>query len=161
MTIPTSTFLAADRPIRVYVVDDEPLIHGVWRRILARKEFEVAAFHGARAALGALASDPNVDVVVTDLSMPEMDGMELLKSIKAERPEVEVIMVTAYAGLEAAIAAVKAGAYHFVAKPFDTEGPPLLIRQAAERKRLILHTRALEAELRARGTGGTTPLVGG
>jgi len=85
-------FLAADRPIRVYVVDDEPMIHGVWRRMLARKEFEVAAFHGARAALGALSSDPNVDVVVTDLSMPEMDGMELLKSIKAERPEVEVII---------------------------------------------------------------------
>src|SRR5215471_12435889 len=154
-----SSYLASERPIRVYVVDDEPLIHGVWRRILARREFEVAAFHGGRAALGALAADPNVDV--TDLSMPDMDGMELLKSIKAERPEVEVIMVTAYAGLDAAIAAVKAGAYHFVAKPFDAEAPPLLIRQAAERKRLILHTRALEAELRARGAGGSTPLVGG
>ncbi len=147
--------------IRVYVVDDEPLIHGVWRRILARREFEVATFHSARAALAALAGDPNVDVIVTDLAMPEMDGMDLLKAVKADRPEIEVIMVTAHAGLDMAIAAVKAGAYHFVAKPFDTEGPPLLIRQAAERKRLILHARSLEAQLRARDTGGQTALIGG
>ena len=151
---------AGERPIRVYVVDDEPMIHGVWRRILGRREFEVSTFHGGRPALAALEGDPGVDVVVTDLAMPEMDGFELLRRIKSVRPEVEVIMVTAHSGIENAVAAVKAGAYHFVAKPFDTEAPVLLIRQAAERKRLILHARVLEQKLAARDAGDAVALIG-
>jgi two-component system response regulator HydG len=149
-----------EAPIRVYVVDDEPLIHGVWRRILARQRFDVVSFQSARAALAALAGDPAVDVLVTDLAMPEMDGMELLRRVKAERPEIEVVMVTAHAGLETAIAAVKAGAYHFIAKPFDAEAPALLVKQAAERKRLIGHARTLEHELRTRDAAGSAALVG-
>jgi len=150
---PPLSAAAIERPIKVYIVDDEPLIHGVWRRILARREFEVLSFHGGRAALAAIAGDPDVDVMVTDLAMPEMDGMELLGRLKAERPEIEIIMVTAHAGLDTAVAAVKAGAYHFLAKPFDTEAPPLLVRQAAERKRLIQHARELEERLRERDPG--------
>src|SRR5215468_7179214 len=141
----------ADDTIRVYIVDDEPLIHGVWRRILARREFDVVSFQAAGPALEALGTDPDVDVLITDLAMPEMDGMTLLARMKAERPEVEVIMVTAHAGLDAGVAAVRAGAYHFLAKPFDAEAPPILIRQAAERKRLILHVRRLEEKLRHGG----------
>lgn len=123
------------RPVRVYIVDDEPLIHNVWRRLLRGGDFELRAFVGARDALGALGTDADVDVVVTDLAMPEMDGLELLRAVKALRPEIEVVVMTAHVGLEKAIAAVKQGAYHFLAKPFDVEQPALIVRQAAERKR--------------------------
>ena len=123
------------RPVRVYIVDDEPLIHNVWRRLLRGSDFEVRAFVAARDALGALGSDADVDVVVTDLAMPEMDGLELLRAVKTLRPEIEVVVMTAHVGLEKAIAAVKQGAYHFLAKPIDVEQPALIVRQAADRKR--------------------------
>jgi two-component system, NtrC family, response regulator HydG len=149
------------RPIRVYTVDDEPMIHSIWRRILPRDEFEVVSFPSAQAALEALRTDPAVDVMATDLSMPGTDGMELLRLVKSERPEVEVIMVTGYAELATAVTAVKAGAYHFIAKPFEGQAPELVVKQAAERKRLIVRTRELEHELREQeAAGATRGLVG-
>ena len=136
---------------RVYVVDDEPLALGAWRRILRRPEFDVATFAAAEPALAALAGDAEVDVVVTDLAMPAMNGMELLAELRRRRPEIEVILITAHGGIDTAIQAVKGGAYHFLTKPFpDLETPVLLVRQAAEHKRLLGRARRLEAELEKR-----------
>jgi DNA-binding NtrC family response regulator len=146
---------------RVYIVDDDPLIHGVLRRILGRFEFDVVCFHSARTALAALESDPEVDVVLTDLSMPELDGFELLHRLRSMRPEIEVVMITGNAGIETAVTAVKAGAYHFISKPFDVETPVLIVRQALEHKRLLGHARALEQRLRERTAGGEGALLVG
>src|SRR3990172_2294081 len=92
---------------RVYVVDDEPLALGAWRRILRRPEFDVATFAAAEPALAALAGDAEVDVVVTDLAMPGMNGMELLAELRRRRPEIEVILITAHGGIDTAIQAGK------------------------------------------------------
>ncbi|MBI4508805.1 MAG: sigma-54-dependent Fis family transcriptional regulator [Deltaproteobacteria bacterium] len=144
------------------MVDDEPLARNAWKRILSGADFDVCTFGSAPEALASMTTDPEVDVVVTDLAMPEMTGLQLLGRIKAERPEIEVVIVTAHADLETAVSAVKGGAYHFLAKPFpDLESPCLVIRQAAERKRLICQARALEWVLREReATTSETSLLG-
>jgi two-component system response regulator HydG len=97
------------------------------------------------------AKDPSIDVAVLDINMPHLSGMDLLKAIKAERPDVEVIMMTAYATVETAVEAVKAGAYDYLTKPFENiDDLSLTVGKAAERKALKDRTRALEEALTAR-----------
>ncbi|ADO73830.1 sigma-54-dependent transcriptional regulator [Stigmatella aurantiaca] len=135
---------------KILVVDDDPVVLKAVTSILQREGYPIVAIDDAVEGLTA-AKDPSIDVAVLDINMPHLSGMDLLKAIKAERPDVEVIMMTAYATVETAVEAVKAGAYDYLTKPFeDIDDLSLTVGKAAERKALKDRTRALEEALTAR-----------
>jgi two-component system response regulator HydG len=140
----------AIEPARVLVVDDEPGL----RRGLARKlqlgGFIVDMAENGEAALASLERNPP-DVALIDLRMPKMGGEELLAKAKAKYPDVEFIVMTAYADIESALSAVKAGAYHFLTKPFPSHDTvTVAVAKAAEHKRLVARARKLQEQLEAK-----------
>ena len=148
------------KPVRVLVVDDEPALLKALEALLRRKGHEVTALESPIAATQKLAQE-DFDVALLDVKMPQLSGLELLNAVKHRRPEVEVIMMTGHATVETALAAVKAGAYDYLTKPFeDVELVARSVAKAAERKALFDRNRELETQLRERT--GTLPdgLVG-
>ncbi|WP_437768292.1 sigma-54 dependent transcriptional regulator [Sorangium sp. So ce281] len=133
---------AADRA-RILLVDDEPALRRGLARALVR-DFDVLTAEDGPAALGLLATT-RVEAVLLDLAMPRMSGAEVLDRIRATYPDVEVVVMAGHADLDAAIAAVRAGAYGFVTKPVDAEAAvSIAIERAIERRRLAGRARALE-----------------
>lgn len=116
----------ADSP-RILVADDEPNLRRVLAAILSREGYEVTQAADGAEALELLNAE--VDVVITDLKMPRVDGMEVLKTVSSNHPAVPVIMITAFGSIDNAVAAVKAGAFDFIEKPFEQEQ----IRQIVEK----------------------------
>ena len=115
---------------RVLVVDDEQNLRKVLAATLVREGYEVQVASDGEEALAALDRD-GADVVVTDLVMPKMDGLTLLRRVVAEHPDVPVIVVTAHGRIDRAVEAMKAGAFDFVAKPFETVELKAIIAKAA------------------------------
>ncbi len=132
---------------RVLVVDDEAGILESLERIFAREGYEVLLAAGGEEAL-ELIRQQDVDVLLTDLMMPGLDGAALLKAAKTIQPDVEVIVMTAYGTVEAAVAAMKQGAYDFVTKPLKRAAIVRTVSKAIEKRRLVAENRALRAELR-------------
>jgi two-component system, NtrC family, response regulator HydG len=147
--------------VRVLVVDDEPTLRRTIARALAARGFEVVQCEDGTSALGQLKTmDP--DVMLIDLMMPGVSGLEVLREVKALRPDVECVMMTAYSRVEDAVTAVRTGAYDFLTKPFPSfEAVAISVSKAAERRRLIARARRLEEELGAAvGAGGLGEIVG-
>ncbi len=139
------------RAAKVLVVDDDKIVLRAVTEILQREGYHVVAIDDAVEGLAA-ARDPSVDVAVLDIRMPHLSGMDLLRAIKQARPEVEVIMMTAFATVETAVEAVKAGAYDYLTKPFSNiDEVSLTVAKAAERKALKDRTRVLEEQLTRQG----------
>ena len=135
---------------RVLVVDDDKIVLRAVQEILLRDGYQVVTMDDAVEAL-AVIKDLNVDVAVLDIKMPHLSGMELLRSIKQVRPDMEVLMMTAHATIKTAVEAVKMGAYDYLTKPFEDIDVLLMsIRRAAEKKALYDRTCALEKALNAR-----------
>jgi two-component system response regulator AtoC len=139
---------------RVLIVDDEPSLRHVLQAILAREGYEVETAEGGEAALERLKARP-ADLVITDLKMPGMDGMGLLAALRAEVQPTTVIVMTAYGSTETAVAAMQAGAYDYISKPFRPEEILLTLRKAEERERLRQENQNLRTQLRRElGLGG-------
>jgi nitrogen regulation protein NR(I) len=115
---------------RVLVVDDEQSLRKVLAATLQREGYEVSVCVDGEEAIAALERD-GADVVVTDLVMPRMDGLTLLRKVVARHPDVPVIVVTAHGRVDSAVEAMKAGAFDFLAKPFDHEELKAIIAKAA------------------------------
>jgi two-component system, NtrC family, response regulator HydG len=148
------------RPARVLVVDDEPTLLRALETLLRKKGYGVTALESPIAATQTLAQE-DFDVALLDIKMPQLSGLELLGAVKHRRPEVEVIMMTGHATVETALAAVRAGAYDYLTKPFeDVELVARAVAKAAERKRLFDRNRELEMQLRDREGTGPEGLVG-
>lgn len=107
-------------PGRVLVVDDEPLKRITLQIELSEQGYEVYEAADAQSARKLFESKP-VDVVVSDVRMPGMNGLDLLAYVKRTRPDVEVILMTAYATVDTAVQAIKRGAYDYITKPFTTQ----------------------------------------
>ena len=146
----------------ILVADDEKGILDSLDRIFRKEGLRVMTVSNGKEALNVLRSN-HVDVVVTDLVMPEMSGDELLRAAKTVAPEVEVILMTAYGTVENAVAAMKEGAYDFVTKPLKRAQMVRSVTKALEKRSLVLENRALRAELEAaRGYGsiiGSSPAL--
>ena len=127
-------------PGRVLVVDDEKSMVALLSTGLGKRGYSVIAKNSADEALAALRDD-EVDVVVTDLNMPGMNGLELCRRIADNRPDVPVIVLTAFGSFETAVEAIRAGAYDFVTKPVQLEPLALSVERAVQH-------RALRAEVR-------------
>ncbi len=134
---------------RILVVDDEPSIRESLAAYLELQDYEVVIAADAEAAALELSKQP-VDLVLTDISMAGMSGLELLNWIKARAPETEVLMITGSLELEFAIQAMRGGAYDFFTKPLNFERIGFTIRRAEEKKRLAARAQLYEVLKRQR-----------
>ena len=126
-------------------------------RALTRRGFEAFGVRGADEALGWLGSS-DADVVLTDLNMPGMNGLELCERIALNRPDVPVVVITAFGSMETAIAAIRAGAYDFVTKPFELDALGLVLERAVTHHRLRDEVRRLREVVEERT--GSDAVVG-
>ena len=134
---------------RILVVDDEAHIRNVLTIMLEDEGYEVLeASNGLEAV--ALADDHIFDVVLCDIRMPEMDGVEVLRRIKQVHEDTTVIMMTAYSSVETALDTMKAGAFDYVAKPFNEKEIMILVEKALDQKRLIEDNRLFRREIASR-----------
>ncbi len=134
--------------ITVLVVDDEPSNLTSLEKTFVREGMRVLTADGARAAL-ELVRKHRVQVVLTDLMMPGVNGVELLRALKEISPETEIVLMTAYGTVETAVQAMRDGAYDFVEKPLKRMTIVKSVRKAAERQRLVAENRSLREELRS------------
>jgi DNA-binding NtrC family response regulator len=132
---------------RILVVDDEAVIREGMCRILAGGEFEVETFANGYLAIEKL-QEETFDLLITDLKMPGMGGMEVLKSIKILQPEMPVIIITGYSSVDTAVEAMKNGAVDYIAKPFTPDEINEKVRKALEQKAVLLDDIYLRKELR-------------
>jgi two-component system response regulator AtoC len=132
---------------RVLVVDDEENLRLVLRTLLKRHGYEVETAESGEDALGMVDSF-GPDVVLTDVRMPKMGGLDLLTTLKAKGNEATVIVMSAYGNMDLALEAMKAGAYDYVQKPFKPDEVVLALRKAEERELLRRENRALRDEIR-------------
>ena len=135
------------------MVDDEAEMTAMLRNYLTREGYEVATAPSAETALTYL-EDHDIDLVLTDLRMGRMDGLELVQEIRTTRPETQVILMTAFGGIETAIEAIKAGAFHFVAKPVKLPEVGVLLQKALTERELRRENRQLRAAMEERYSFG-------
>ena len=132
---------------RILVVDDEENIRIVLRTLLRRHGYEVEVCESAEVALAQVdAFDP--DVILTDVRMPKVSGLDLLSTLKAKGSPATVIVMSAFGNVELALEAIKAGAYDYIHKPFKPDEVVLTLRKAEEREALRRENRALKEEIR-------------
>lgn len=131
---------------RILVVDDETNIRTALAKILAKAGYAVEAAESGDAALGLL-QDAAFDLVVSDLKMVGVSGMEVLQAVKRLHPDSEVILLTAYGTVESAVAAMKTGAYDYVTKPVDPERLTHLVAKALEYKALRQEVQQLREQV--------------
>jgi signal transduction histidine kinase/DNA-binding response OmpR family regulator len=131
--------------LHILVVDDERDIRDGSERILARKGYKVTKASNGEEALRCVEQTP-FSIVLLDLKMPGMDGLEVLRLIRESHPDTLIIVITGYATIETAIEAMKRGAYDFMPKPFKPDQLRIVVDRAVERMRLTEEARRLEAE---------------
>lgn len=141
--------------VKVMLVDDEvPFVETMAKRLTKRDLSVLQAFSGPEA-LEKLTQDRDVDIVILDVKMPGMDGIQALKEIKKTHPLVEVIMLTGHATVESAIEGMKMGAYDYLMKPCDMDRLMAKVAEAAAKKAAheekILEARMREITLRRGG----------
>jgi DNA-binding NtrC family response regulator len=131
----------------VLIIDDEPGIRNSLERTLRREKVKV--FQAASGEEGLEVADrENVEIVFLDVRLPGVSGIEVLRELKQRKPEIEVVIMTAYGTIDLAVQSMKEGAADFLTKPFEhNEIITLSLHKARERRKLLDHTRQLEAEL--------------
>ena len=125
-----------NKKCRILIVDDEPLIRESLYEILRIEGYSVQMAPTAEAALEILQKGP-VDIVLTDMRLPKMNGIELLAQVKKDHPETEVILITGYGSVGTAVEAMKAGAYDYITKPINDSEIKLIIDKIVEKKRIL------------------------
>jgi two-component system response regulator PilR (NtrC family) len=135
-----------DKAARILVVDDERSMRELLAIVLGREGYEVVAAENGRQALDELERRP-VDLLISDIHMPDMTGLDVLRTAKGMNPDLAGIMVTAFASTETAIEALRMGAYDYIHKPFNVDELKIVVTGALERRRLkrenVLLKRAL------------------
>src|SRR3989442_3481194 len=141
------------KPRNILVIDDEEQMLDSLRLNLQQTGYSVSTAASGEAGL-ALFEGGGFDLVLCDLQLPDVPGMQVLKKLKEMHPATEVIIISAYGSIENAVEATKAGAFHFVEKPFEFDELQLLIDRALERQELIEGSERLRRTLRERTTYG-------
>lgn len=131
---------------RILVVDDEQHLCGALKLLLELEGYEVMTANDGLSALD-IVGNQKIDLVITDVRMPRMDGMQLLKKVHQTNPLIPVIVMTAYANLKDGIQAMKDGAYHYLMKPFENDEVKLQVKKSLEELRLRSELAYLRDEL--------------
>jgi two-component system nitrogen regulation response regulator GlnG len=121
---------ASNQPLNVWIIDDDESIRWVIEKSLNRAGMKVQSFPGAAELFDAL-DDHVPDVLITDIRMPGVNGLELMERVHGKHPALPVIVVTAHSDLDAAVAAYRGGAFEYLPKPFDVDNVATLVRRAA------------------------------
>jgi two-component system response regulator PilR (NtrC family) len=143
----------------VLIIDDEEIIREALEALLVVEGHSVATAPTAGQGL-ALVGDRSIDVVLLDLMLPDKNGLEVLDEIRRLDEELPVIMITAFGTIEGAVAATKQGAFYYLPKPFKNDEVLAIVRNAMERRRLVLENRELRNRLRS-GSHRFDEMVGG
>ena len=120
-----------ERTLRILVVDDEQIVLDSVTKHLRKGDYTIETMLSAGRALEAIDREPP-DIILTDLMMPEIDGLELMKIVKGKLPAVPIIMITGYATINTALQATQLGAFDYIAKPFTRTELQSVVRRAAE-----------------------------
>ena len=131
---------------KILVVDDEQSLREVLSIMLKRAGYAVTIAMDGEDAVELLQKEI-FDLVITDLRMPKVDGMEVLKAVKSASPETVVLIITAFASADSAVEAMKQGAYDYLTKPFQVDEVQLIIRNALEKRRLTTENMLLKREM--------------
>jgi two-component system response regulator PilR (NtrC family) len=131
---------------KILVVDDEQSLRDVLSIMLKRAGYAVTSAMDGEEAIEFLNKEI-FDLVITDLRMPKLDGMEVLKAVKSASPETVVLIITAFATADSAVEAMKQGAYDYLTKPFQVDEVQLIIRNALEKRRLTTENILLKREM--------------
>ena len=135
--------------VKILVVDDEAIVRESLGDWLKDADYQVFTAESGPEALKVIEKEKPV-IMIADLVMPSMDGIELMKRAKARQPGIEVIIITAYASIPTAITAMKEGAYDYIEKPFCPERAELLVKKLAEHQELIEENLSLRQRLEDR-----------
>jgi two-component system, NtrC family, response regulator HydG len=144
---------------RVLVVDDEASARSGLEKLLRQEGFDVESAESGAAAL-SLREERPFDVIVTDLKMPGMDGVELMKKLKELDRDLPVLVVTAFSDVASAVNAMRAGAEDYLTKPVDFDALILALERAIERRDLRVEAEGLRRQLREREGGGLEGMIG-
>jgi putative nucleotidyltransferase with HDIG domain len=131
---------------KILVVDDEEAIREVISTLLEAQGYSCTVCSNGRLALDAFRRD-SFDLVLSDIVMPEMDGLKLLAELRQDDPDVPVIMVTAMHDISIALEAIRAGAYDYILKPFEKDQLHLSVRRALEHRQLVIENRTYQSDL--------------
>ena len=139
----------------VLVVDDESGILDTLRILLRNEGFEVTTAQGGKAGLEQIRSGSH-DIILSDVRMPQVSGLEILQAAHEQDPMTPVILMTAQASLQSAIAAVNSGAYYYILKPFSNDELVTILRRACEFRAVRVENKQLKQEIRRRERAGAT-----
>ena len=134
------------KPKSILVVDDDESLRRVTQLQLEEAGHRVLAASNGTEALALIEADPPA-LVITDLKMPGLSGLELLNKIRGSHPEITVVIITAFGTVKTAVEAMKAGAYDYITKPIDYEELVLVVNRAMERQRLVEEVHSLRTSL--------------
>jgi DNA-binding NtrC family response regulator len=135
--------------MNILIVDDEEVLQDVLTVLVRREGHTSISAASGEAALATLERE-EVDLILLDLMLPGISGMDTLREIRRREPDQVVVVITAYSSIESAIAAMREGAFHYIPKPFKNEEVLLTIRKGLEQRRLAAENRSLKEQLRQR-----------
>lgn len=133
---------------RVLIIDDDEIIRKSCEKVLSPEGYVVVSAQSGREGLKLLSNKP-FDLVLTDLRMSDMNGIDVLKKVKEMGPDIEVIIITGYGTIKSAIEAIRYGAYDYVEKPFSPEELLNVVRRSLERRKLILENTRLKQQVQS------------
>jgi two-component system response regulator PilR (NtrC family) len=131
---------------KILIVDDEPSMRDLLSILLGRAGYLVTAVEDGEDAIAQIGKEI-FDVVITDMKMPKVGGLDVLRAVKKASPDTVVLVVTAFASTDSAVEAMKCGAYHYLTKPFQIDEVQLILRNALERRRLSTENMLLKREM--------------
>jgi two-component system response regulator PilR (NtrC family) len=132
---------------KLLIIDDERSILDLLSVVFSKEGYQVETSLSASKAL-ELIKKQDFDLIISDIKLPEMSGMEILRKVKKEKPEIPFVMITAYGSIKQAVEALKAGAIDYVVKPFDVEELKIVVAHGLEKSRLREENIMLKKELR-------------
>ncbi|HEY3298415.1 MAG TPA: sigma-54 dependent transcriptional regulator [Armatimonadota bacterium] len=134
----------------ILIVDDEPNIRRVLDAVFTKAGYQVFTAENGHKALDIVSTEPLLNVILCDLIMPDLNGIDVLKAVRDVNPRISIVMMTAHGTIKSAVDAIKLGAFDYVTKPFDVDEIKMVVKNALERSRLIDENIQLKQELKSK-----------